>query len=93
MFQAGGLGEFFTSVSSNLTAVQLYFRLPTVSFQLTGGTCEVFSVQNCLVFSSKADEVSSELLLDVPSVTKLTIPLALDVVHEKLKCVALPLLL
>ena len=50
MFQAGGLGDFFTSVSAKLTAVQLYFRLSAVSFQLTGGTHEAFSVQNCLVF-------------------------------------------
>lgn len=47
------------SISAHLTVVQLGFRLPRVSFQLIGGTCEAFSVQNYL---SKVDKVLSESL-------------------------------
>ena len=66
------------------------FRLSAVSFQLTGGTHVAFSVQNYLFFfSSKAEQVLSESLWDVPSCTN---QLDLNDACKKLKRVALPLL-
>ena len=74
---------FFTSVYANLTAVQLEYRLPAVTFQLTGEAHEMFSM---------ADKVLSELPWDVMLCTKFTMAIyifvtlaLLNVVCKKLK--------